>query len=126
MSSHGILLETHHAPFRSTTSLYGMQVEQTTTDGGIWVDTRTLKDGFLEFANDGNSGGSISAIGATVMGSNALTIPDNSVDGSTIQTVNTLGIVALSALARWIKVKVTTLTVSGGATLGVRLHGHNF
>lgn len=130
MPSKGILLETHHVSWRATTSLYGMQQEQSGTDEGAWIDARAIKGGALEVFNDAGVG-SVSAFGVTVMGSNVKTIPDNSVDGATIQTVSGSNsdlpsIVALAGLSRWIKVKITSLTVTGGATLGVHLQAHNY
>lgn len=124
--SQGILLETHHAPWRPTTSLYAMQQQQTAAVDGEWIDGRTIKDGSLEFCNDAGAG-SVSAFSAQIMVSNALHNPGSGVDGTVLgSAITTLGMINLSSMARWIKVKVTSLTVSGGATLGVRLHAHNY
>lgn len=120
----GNLLETDYCPMRPAFWLYTMQSGVTGANSGFWVDTRCMKAGSFEFFNDG-TGGTISAISADVMVSNAQTIPDNSVDGPIAQTVSALGVVAVPTLARWMKVKVLSATLSGGATFGARLHARS-
>jgi len=113
--------------------LFSMQNQQTAADQGAWVKMEDVKAGSFEFLNDGglpNNGNDSQAVGAgtltsftaEIMLSNSLNPPANNIDGTVLATVSSVGFYTLSTLARWCKVKVSAISVTGGASLGVRFH----
>jgi hypothetical protein len=120
------LLETHHAPFRGTSILCGMQqAVSEAPNPGSWLDIRSVKTGSIEFFVDSTTG-AVSAFDAEVMISNALLKPVDSADGAVALTVSALGVIELPSAGRWMKVKVTSVTVTGGGTLGAYFHGQTY
>ena len=103
-------------------TLFNLVESAAAADTGTWVDTHNMENGSIEFYQESGIG-SISSFSCQVMGSNALLQPENNVDGFNIgAAVTALSGVVVTTRTRWMKVKTTALTLTGVATLGVRMH----
>lgn len=137
-STKGTVLVTGTQGFTKKNYLMSLQNQLAATDPGSWMKIDEVVGGSLEFLNDsglankGNDSdvaptGSITSFSASIMVSNAQHQPPNTIDGPVVgSAVTALGFVALPMQARWIKVKVTAITVASLGTLGVRLHAQTY
>jgi len=95
-------------------------------DNGGWIETHNLDEGTIEFLNHAVAG-NISAISCQVMGSNALAIGSNSVDGfDVVNPVTAISCPIINSPTRSMQIKTTILMVAAGGTLGARMHAISY
>lgn len=106
--------------------LYQALLDVVTTDNGTWIDGSDFSRSSIEFLNSAGVG-TLTSFTAKIMGSNAKLKPADSADGFTIGAdVTAAGGVAVNTPARWYKVKVTAISVTGGAKLSALMHGQSY
>jgi hypothetical protein len=119
-------LDTHVTSMVRAIALHSIAANLASPDTtGSWLNANTFDKGTFEFFNQAGTGSL--TFSSQICGSTSLTRPQDTDDGFAIgSAVTNLGAVPFTGPVRWVKVKTPTLSVSGGAQLGIRLQSVSY